>query len=397
MTTPGHVPQELVRPFPFPYGVKVKGDPFADMIARTRDFPDVFFANNIGPGGTPAWILRRASDLRSVYLDTEHFTTEDFAPFAKILGANWNLLPVEVDPPRHAAYRAIIQPLFTPAAINRLDNQIRDFARQGIQAFCDKGECDYLEDLAYKFPIRVFLGLMGLPQEMTAQFLSWETALLHNDDMAVLAGAARSLVEYLSGEIASRRSQPRDDLITYLVKADFDGRKLTDDELIGFTFLLFIGGLDTVSANMGLHAAHLATHPEHQGFLRANPQYIPDAIEELMRVYSPVSTFRTCIKPTRINGVEVEPGDKVLMCTTLAGRDAKEYPDPHDVRLDRKPRHNAFGFGVHHCVGLHLARRELRVAIEEFLTSIGEFRIKPGHELEYYTGVLQPVSLPLTW
>src|SRR5690606_38022164 len=179
---------------------------------------------------------------------------------------------------------------------------------------------------------------------MTSQFLTWESALLHNEDMAVLASAAQALVEYLSNEIASRRTQPRDDLITHLVNADFEGRKLTEDELIGFTFLLFIGGLDTVSAKMGLHAAHLAQHPEHQGFLRANPHSIPDAIEELMRAYSPVSTFRTCIKPTKINGVDIEPGDKVLMCTTLAGRDAREYQDPHEVRLGRKPRHNAFGF-----------------------------------------------------
>lgn len=394
---PDHVPGNRVHPFPFPYGMTVAGDPFKTMMEVTRNAPEVFFAEDVGPGGMPAWLLRRAKDLRAVYLDTEHFTTEDFAPFAKILGANWNLLPVEVDPPRHALYRGLLQPLFTPAAMNKLDAGIRRYAQDGVSAFRATGECEYMEDFAFKFPIKVFLELMGLPQEMTPQFLEWEMALLHNHDMQVLAGAAQALVEYLTGEIAARRKQPRDDLITHLVKAEIEGRKLTDDELIGFTFLLFIGGLDTVSANMGLHAAHLAENPDHQHFLRSNPDKIPDAIEEMMRAYSPVSTFRTCIKKVEVNGVTMMPGDKVVMCTTLAGRDPAEYTDPDEVRFDRRPRHNAFGYGVHLCVGLHLARRELRIALEEFLAAIPEFSLKPGHTLQYHTGVLQPVTLPLVW
>jgi cytochrome P450 len=254
-----------------------------------------------------------------------------------------------------------------------------------------------MADFAYNFPIKVFLELMGLPLQMAPQFLEWETNLLHNHDMAALAGATRSLVEYLGGEIADRRKNPRDDLISYGVQAEIEGRKLTEDELIGFTFLLFIGGLDTVSANMGLHALHLAAHPEHQRFLRANPDRIPDAIEEMMRAYSPVTTFRTCVNEIEFKGVKMMPGDKIAMCTTTAGRDPEEYDNPSEVRLDRKPRHVAFGFGPHLCLGVHLARREMRIAIEEYLALMPDFQVKSGHALEWYTGVIQPVTLPLVW
>lgn len=394
---PDHVPEDLVHPFPFAFGVTVQGDPFNDMADKVHSEPEIFFAENVGPGGTPAWIVRRAQDLRDVYFDTENFSSKDFAPFAMLLGENWNLIPAEIDPPQHAIYRSLLQPSFMPAAINRLDTSIRAYAQEGIRTFRDKGECEFMADFAYSFPINVFLDLMGLPLEMTPQFLEWEMGLLHSQDLGVLAGAAKSVADYLKGEIANRRKNPKDDLITHFVQAEMEGRKLTDDELIGFTFLLFVGGLDTVSANVGLHALHLARNQEHQRFLRDNPDRIADAIEELMRAYAPVTTFRTCVNEVDFKGIKMMPGDKIAMCTTITGRDPEEYDNPAEVRLDRKPKHLSFGYGPHHCVGLHLARREMRIAIEEFLAIIPDFQVKLDHSFEYHTGVLQPVTLPLVW
>ena len=174
-------------------------------------------------------------------------------------------------------------------------------------------------------------------------------------------------------------------------------RPLTQDELLGFMFNLFIGGLDTVSTNMGLHFRHLGSAMEDQAHLRANPSDIPHAIDELMRAYGAVTTFRTCIKETEVAGVRFMPGEKVAMSTTLAGRDPAEFDAPTQVRLDRKPRHVGFGFGIHTCVGMHLARRELRIAMEEFLARIPQFRIAPGHTVECHLGMIQPVALPLVW
>ena len=148
---------------------------------------------------------------------------------------------------------------------------------------------------------------------------------------------------------------------------------------------------------MGLHALHLARTPDDQQLLRAQPDRIPDAIEEMMRAYAPVTTFRTCVNEIEFKGVKMMPGDKIAMCTTLAARDPEGYDAPSEVRLDRKPRHVAFGYGPHLCVGLHLARREMRIALEEFLALVPEFRVEPGHVLEWHMGVIQPVALPLVW
>lgn len=205
------------------------------------------------------------------------------------------------------------------------------------------------------------------------------------------------MVAYLAGEIEDRRANPRNDLITFGVTSQIDGRPLTQDELIGFMFNLFIGGLDTVSTNMGLQFWHLATHAEDQAYLRANPSEIPYAIDELMRAYGAVTTFRTCKKETELAGIRFMPGDKVAMSTTLAGRDPEAFDNPAEVRFDRRPRHVGFGFGPHTCVGMHLARRELRVAMEEFLKRVPAFRLVEGHNVVCHMGMIQPVALPLVW
>ncbi|KJS06032.1 MAG: cytochrome P450 [Gammaproteobacteria bacterium BRH_c0] len=394
---PDHVPENLVLPFPYIFGTTTKADPFNELAASVHTYPDIFYAEHAYPGGTPAWILRRTEDLRAMYFNTEHFSSKGFSPFAMLIGEDWNLMPAEMDPPEHGAYRALVSPLFTPAAMAKLDDRIRQYAREYVLGFKDKGECEFMADFAFEFPIKVFLELMGLPLDMTPLFLEWETNLLHNHDMSQIAAAARKVVDYLREQIEDRRHNPQDDLITFAVQASFQGRPLNDAELVGFTFNLFIGGLDTVSTHMGLQFLHLARHLEHQQELRDNPALIPQAIEELMRAYPAVTTFRTCVKETEIKGVKFMPGDKVAMSTTLVGRDPEEYDNPGKVDFHRKARHLTFAFGPHLCVGMHLARREMRIAMEEFLANIPEFRLPENFEVEYHLGMVQPVTLPLKW
>jgi cytochrome P450 len=149
---------------------------------------------------------------------------------------------------------------------------------------------------------------------------------------------------------------------------------------------------------MAMQFRHLAEHPEHQATLRAHPEMIPDAIEEMMRAYAAVATSRECIKETSIRGVTIRAGDKVQMSTFLAARDPAMYPNPNEVILDRKPRHVSFGSGVHICVGMHLARREMRIAMEEFLGCIPPFSISPGKTItSYLAAMIQPLELPLVW
>lgn len=394
---PDHVPPALVRPFPYVFGMTTRADPFSDWATAVHQGPEIFYTPHAYPGGTPAWIVRRVEDLRKIYFDTDTFSSKDFSPFSKLVGDTWTNLPVEIDPPEHAKYRAFINPLFTPAAMTKLEGRIRNYAVEYIEAFSDTGACEFMADFAFEFPIKVFLELMDFPLSNTKQFLEWEYGLLHEMDMCKIADATRNVVGFLREQIEDRRRNSRDDIISYALGVEVDGRKLNDDELVGFAFNLFIGGLDTVSTNMGNQFVHLARNPQDQQYLKEHPDRIPHAIDEMMRAYAAVTTFRTCTRETEFGGVKMMPGDKVAVSTTLAGRDPAEFPEPDQIRFDRNPRHVSFGFGPHMCVGMHLARREMRIAIEEFVNRIPHFGIKPGHEIEYHLGMIQPVSLPLVW
>jgi cytochrome P450 len=255
-----------------------------------------------------------------------------------------------------------------------------------------------MQEFAFPFPVSVFLDLIDLPQERMSEFQSWEYALLHVPDMKAVADAVRNVVGYLREVMAERRRNPGDDFISYGIKAEIDGRRFTDDELIGYCFNLFIGGLDTVSSNIILQFRHLAENPEHQARLRSEPAMIPAAVEEFLRAYAAVTTFRTCVKETEIRGITIKPGDKVAMSTTLANRDPLEFDAPDEVRLERQPAHISFAYGPHRCIGSHLARREMVIAMEEFLGAMPTFRLKPGIEIETHLGgIIQPNVLPLVW
>jgi cytochrome P450 len=396
---PAHVPKELVLDYPIKMGGLTDENPFDQLIPNIhRTMPPIFYSLDAYPGGTPAWIVRQVEDLEKIYFDTDSFSNKDFAPFAQLVGENWNLLPAETDPPMHGPSRKWVNPLFTPKEMKKLDANIRQYAREYCEAIKAKGSCEFMSEFAFEFPIKVFLELMGWPQEMMAEFLEWEMGLLHTNDLAVIAESTRKVVDYLRGEIADRKANPRDDMLSYAVTTNIDGRAASDDELMGFAFNLFVGGMDTVSTNMAWQFWHLATHADDQNKLRANPEMIPDAIEEMMRAYPAVTTFRTCKKDVTINGVTFKEGDKIAMPTCLAGRDPEAYENPNEFKLGNKSRYLSFGYGPHLCVGMHLARREMRIAIEEFLIAMPEFRIQDGYKVQTHTGgILQPDKLPLVW
>lgn len=398
VTRPAHVPEDKIFQLPFILGATTKRPPHRFIPEIHAKAPEVFWSDRMFNGVRGAWVPRKLELLHQVYNDNVNFCARGFAPFATLLGENWFLVPAEADPPLHALLRAMVNPVFTPKRMAALEEKIRLYAHDYIAAFKDKGECDFIRDLAFEFPVKVFLELMGLPQERTTEFLAWEHKLLHEHDLNEVIAGARSVVDYLRSEIEDRRRNPREDLITFGLQVESRGRRLSEDELLGFCFNLFIGGLDTVSTNMAWQFHHLAENPEDQRRLRADPSLIPDAIDELMRRYAAVATSRECVKETMLGDVLVRPGDKVLLATFLAGQDADAYADPQAVKLDRRPRHVSFGYGPHLCIGMHLARREMRIAMEEFFKLIPEFSLKPGAEISYYlASIVQPINLPLKW
>jgi len=394
---PPHVSSEQVRPFPYVLGAKTTADPFS-FIEEIHRGPALFWADRVINANEGAWVPRRDADIRTVWSDTEHFTSRGFPPWAGLVGESWYLVPTEVEPPQHTAFRTLLNPLFTPRKMELLEDRIRRYAREYLLGFRGKGGCEFMKEFAYAFPIKVFLELIGLPEELVGDFLHWEHGLLHEPDLEKIKLATHKVNAYLRTQTDERRVRPRDDLLTFAVQAEVEGRKLTDNEVTGLCFNLFVGGLDTVSTNMGLQFRHLAERPDHQGILRANPDMIPDAIDEFMRAYAPILNIRRCIKETTIAGQTIRQGEKVMLPAFLAGRDPERYVQPGEVILDRRPRHVTFGFGPHLCLGMHLARRELRIALEEFLAIIPEFRIAPGATIEsYLAGTIQPVALPLVW
>jgi cytochrome P450 len=393
---PDHVPEPLVREIPFARGATTSGVPHEELQPLNAG-PEVFYASN-GPSGGGVWVLRRVEHWRQVGLDTEHFSTLGFAPFAKMAGGHWKMIPIEVDPPLHTGYRKILNPLLSPKAIAALHEKIVKYAREYVSAFKDRGHCEFMSEFAFEFPIRIFLELMGLPLEKTAQFLKWERGMLYASTAEEVQVNVRAVVDYLNSEIAARREAPGDDFIGHVLRAQFDGRKLDDNELLGICFTLYIGGLDTVSAHLAHMVRHLAEHADQQAYLRGNPAKIPDAIDELMRIYGSAGSSRTCIKETSIGGVTMKPGDRVMVFPALAGRDPIEYSQAQEIRFDRNPRHVSFGWGPHLCIGIYLARREMRIAIETMLAMLPPFRTAPGAKIvSELFGMMQPRSLQLVW
>jgi len=397
-TLPPHVRPEMVRPFPFHDGRITTENPFTTIVPEVHCGPAAFYTLDGYHGLGPIWVFRRFEDLEIIYGDTEHFSSKDFSPFRELTGGGWNLVPAESDLPDHRFHRGLMNPLFTPKRMAALEEHVRNTARVAIAQFKDLGECDYMADMAFQFPIAVFLELVGWPRSEMKQYLSWEKKLIHPTNIEEMRQATFEVVQFLRDMMVERRKNPGDDMISYGISTEIDGRKLTEDELLGFCFNLFVGGLDTVSTNMGWQARHLAEHPEHQAYLRAHPEQVPDAVEELLRAYAAVTTTRRCIKPVVINGVQLMPGDHIALSTPLGSNDPAKFSDPTTVKLDRKPRHVTFGSGIHRCVGAPLARRELIIAIQELLKALPEFRIKPGAEVQSMIGsVLQLQSLPLVW
>jgi cytochrome P450 len=268
-----------------------------------------------------------------------------------------------------------------------------------IEGFRGKGEVEFMEAFGRRFPVTVILSLMGLPLEELPKFLQWEDELLHKPDVAVKVRAARQIKDYLLEAIEDRRRSPRDDLFTKAVQHQIKGEPLSDDEVLGFCYLMFVGGLDTVAASLGFHYKHLAEHPELQEQLRREPALIPSAAEELLRRFGLVTSARRALEDTEIAGVKIKAGDWISISLPFAAIDPHEYPDPLTVDFKRPSKsHLTFAYGAHVCLGMHLARRELIIALEEWTQRMPVFRIKPGtRPLVHAGGVFGVDELQLVW
>ena len=397
ITAPAHVPPHLVRDWDYGSAPGAERDPFLSS-SVLHDGPDVFWAP-AGRGGAPCWVVTRDAAMREILQDTTTFSSKAIAGFSRLMGEDWDLVPLEKDPPNHTRYRIMLNPLFSPARINAIEESVRGTAQALVDAALAKGECDFITGFARPFPVTVFLSLMGLPLDLTPQFLAWEEGLLHGKTMPDRIGAAIGIRDYLLGVIKARQAAPTGDFASFVVGSEIEGKRVTTEEALGMCYLMLVAGLDTVAAILGFGFQHLAQDAGNQQLLRDEPALIPNAIEEILRAHAPVVTARYATRDIDFHGAPIKAGDCVSIPTGLSGRDAREFPDPHRIDFRRENvRHMTFSVGPHRCIGSHLARREIKIALEMWLSQVPPFMVKAGETpTAHGTGVFGVDYLPLVW
>jgi cytochrome P450 len=335
--------------------------------------------------------------------DPEHFSSD---MDAVAMGNVRPLIPLQIDPPEHLKFRKLLDPLFAPREVARLEAEVRRLTNELIDEFVDDGRVELNEAFAVPLPCTIFLALLGLPQDDLPRFLRIKDDIIRpagglasREATAIRARTAQEIYGYFSPVVAARRAEPRDDLITRLVDAEVDGHRLSDEDILDICFLFLIAGLDTVTATLTCSVAYLAEHPEHRRELVADPSLIPAAIEELLRWETPVpGVARVCRRDTELDGVAVPAGTRVTVLIGSANTDGAEFDDADTVDFHRdENRHLAFGGGIHRCLGSHLARLELRVALEELHRRIPEYELAPGTVLEYAEALRTVEHLPLVF
>ena len=393
---PDHVPEALFWPHDIESFAAEGEDPFLSL-ARLHDGPDIVWSPDIGRGRA-GWILTRFDALQDAYRNPNLFSRAETSELSRMVGEDWRLNPLEIEPPHHAAYRQVLQPAFQPRAIAALDDKVRAIAGELIDRFEDRDGCEFVADFASQFPSYVFMALMGLPRDDLPQLLEWENAFMRGPDFEARAAAARRIVGYLKRQMAEREETPRDDLISTILAARIDGRPLDYNERMGMCFVLYAGGLDTVASSLGWHLRHLARDPDLQRRLQENPADIAAAADELLRAFGVVASHRYVTADVDFHGVAMKRGDFVVMSTHLAGRDPRRYADPHRIDIDRHDLHLTLGAGVHNCLGMHLARREIRIVLEEFTRRFSNIRIPDGAPVDWHTrNILGVKHMPLEW
>lgn len=381
---PATVPSELVREADFDALTSQGDDPWR-AAAQLHDGPPVVWMTEAN-FGRPGWVLTRHDVISEAFIDYEHFSSERPGMIADMLGEPVRLNPIEIDPPRHHAYRKVLNPFFTPKAIKEFDAPVRQCCRELIAKFKDRAECEFVSEFAVPFPSYVFLDLMDMPRDRLADFIAWQDDLMRAADPMARVAAARAIYAYLKQHMAAQQTNPTNELLRGMVTAEIEGRPIDYYELMGMFYVLYVGGLDTVYSTIGWIMHYLAGHHDLQARLRADFSLLPQAIEEFCRAFSVVVTHRQVAKDFTFHGVPMKQGDEVNLPIMLASRDPAVFENPHVIDIDRKPRHIAFGTGTHNCVGLHLAKREIRIVLEEFLSTFRDIRLKPGEAPRHHTG-----------
>ncbi len=355
----------------------------ADVYATLRGTCPVFHSEQWGG----FWVASRYEDVYEVGRDPDRFASGE-GVLVPPMGHGRPLLPMEADAPHHPAYRRLLLPSFAPARVAEMEADVRALAASLVDEVASAGEADLYEMLGKPLPLLMITLLLGIERDD----MFWESTdtlmygrLSGTGDTAILA-AADHLYAFMAREIERHREVPTDDLISLMLTGTVDGRPYTDDEVLDLCCFVLVAGLENTAFSIRATLRHLAVNPGHLAQVVADPAGITNLVEQSLRLYAPVTALaRTVTRDTEVAGQELKMGERILLLFGSANRDAAVFDDPDEFHLDRRDgRHVAFGIGPHRCIGSHLARLEVRIAVEEFIKRVPQFRLAPGPDPGWY-------------
>ena len=376
-------------------------DPYTELARMRRSQPVQRLDMSGMPheASKPVFMVYRYDEIAQVLRDHQTFSSGIIiSAFGDVFGQH---VMLGMDEPAHGRYRSLVSKAFTQRALaRRQDELVERVAHELIDRFAGRGRAELVRELTFPYPTQIIAGLLGLPRTDHPQFQRWSISLLGftvNRERGIAASAA--LRDYFAPILAARRREPRDDLMSTLAHAEIDGEQLSDEEIFSFLRLLLPAGVETTYRSTGNLLFGLLANPAQLDAVRADRSLIPQAIEEAIRWEPPLLIItRVATRDTELAGVPIPAGSAVMPMLGAANRDESRYPDPDRFDIFRAPSpHVSFGHGVHVCLGMHLARLEMRVAVELLLDRLPNLRLDPDGKDPHIRGQVfrSPTSLPV--
>lgn len=312
------------------------------------------------------------------------------------------LIPLESDLQSHPRYRRLLLPVFAPNIISKMENKIRQRTISVLEEALQSPEIDFLWDIAKPIPTGVFLEMLGLPQHMQPQFFEWENGFYRAETVEARVDYGQKIAHYLSQAAEDHVTNPRDDVMSMLLEVEVEGERLSRDEVDAICYLLFLAGVDTVAAMLTFIFNYLAQNQDLYQKIKADKEFLETATDELLRMHAFINLNRICEADTEFHGVHFKQGDNIVVPSFVTDRDAITFPDPHNFNPERskveRNMHHAFGDGPHKCIGMHLAKLEVKIVLEEFAKRVEAFSITDESKITAHGGTTMGMdNLPITW